>query len=528
MTQQRPRKKAFVILAVWLGIVLIAVRADAGALRLPAIYGDGMVLQRNLPVAIRGWAQPGEAVTVSIAGQSVQGEANGLGRWRLKLAPLAASKEPLELTISSASGEKLVRKDVLVGEVWVGSGQSNMEMGMSGTERGNEFIAATDRPAMRLFMIWRDQSPLPKEDCDADWTPCTPATVRSFSAALYHFGRHIQDDLDVPVGLIQSAYSGTSINPWIPMEGFNLTDAAHLTREADAVRQYQEAYRGKLLGSLEQIERWASETRAAAEAGEPLTLPQLPSGFGMRGTTLFNAHIAPLIPFPIRGVVWYQGEANVARNQDRQYCDAMKALIEGWRRAWSDETPPRAFPFYFVQIAPRQYTGSYANDVTKLPLLWENQVAALEIPNTGMASTMDISPIGKRDPREAHPRNKRDVGYRLALWALAKTYGRENLVYSGPMYASYAIEGSRIRIRFDHVGGGLASRDGEPLTWFQIAGVDRQFVPAEARIEGETVVVSSKDVPAPKAVRFGWHEIAVPNLMNREGLPAVPFRTDAW
>jgi len=230
-------------------------------------------------------------------------------------------------------------------------------------------------------------------------------------------------------------------------------------------------------------------------------------------SSIYNGMIHALVPFAIRGAIWYQGESN---NPDGMlYFEKMKALIGGWRQVWNEGD----FPFYYVQIAPLD--ALYEND--RLPRLWEAQLAALTIPNTGMVVTTDIG-----DLKDIHPKNKQDVGKRLALWALAKTYGRDNLVCSGPLYKSMAVEDDKIRVRFDYVGGGLASRDGRPLNWFEIAGDDRKFVKAEATIDGDSVVVRSATVSRPVAVRFGWNRAAEPNLMNKEGLPASPFRTDKW
>ena len=221
--------------------------------------------------------------------------------------------------------------------------------------------------------------------------------------------------------------------------------------------------------------------------------------------------VNPLVPFAIRGAIWYQGEANIS--DGAIYHEKMKALISGWRKVWGQGD----FPFYFVQLAPYKYRRA---DPQYLPRIWEAQTATLSVPNTGMAVTVDIG-----NPKNIHPRNKRDVGKRLALWALSKTYGQKDIVYSGPLYKSMSIEGDKIRIRFDHVGGGLASRDAKPLNWFEISGKDMKFVKAKAKIDGETLVVSSETVAMPVAVRFAWFQTAKPNLMNKEGLPASPFRT---
>lgn len=509
----------------WLqtGTALIMLCTSATAtVRLPAVLSDNVVLQSGQPVRVWGWSNPGEAVTISIGNQVVKGKADACGRWRLMLEPMQPTAEPLTLTVKGAGNETTVT-NILVGEVWLGSGQSNMEMALANTAKAKEFIAQADHPNIRLFKIWRGHAAVPRADCAAEWTLCTPETARSFSAALYHMGKRLHEALGVPVGLIQSPYSGTSISGWIPAEGLgDVSDS--LARSAENAAKRQAQCRQELLAGLDGLEAWLNTTRLAAKLGEPVYAPVLTGIEGTGMSSLYNYHIHPMTFFTIRGVAWYQGEANVSGTRGLSYFEAMKALIQGWRNAWDQGD----FPFYFVQIAPRQYVGRYCKSPYQLPLLWENQVEALRMPNTGMAGTMDISPAESDRPEEAHPRNKHDVGKRLALCALAKTYGKTDLVYSGPMYASHDVQESAIRIRFKHVGSGLATRDGEPPDWFTIAGEDQEFVDARAEIDGDAVMVRAPGVPQPVAVRFGWHELAVPNLMNKEGLPAIPFRTDRW
>jgi sialate O-acetylesterase len=259
--------------------------------------------------------------------------------------------------------------------------------------------------------------------------------------------------------------------------------------------------------------------KKAFEAGEevqaPTKWPVHPLATDkQQPTCLYNGMIHPIVPFAMRGVIWYQGEANCNQNDGVLYYDKFKAMLASWRSRWSQGD----FPFYFVQLAPFVYGES-----EELPLFWEAQSACLQIPNTGMAVTVDIG-----DPYDIHPKNKQDVAKRLALWALAKDYGKKDIVYSGPLYKSMSLDGNKIRIRFDHVGTGLKSRDDKPLTWFSIAGADKKFVDAVAEIDDDTVLVSSDSVTNPVAVRFGWSNLAEPNLSNKEGLPASPFRTDSW
>jgi sialate O-acetylesterase len=334
--------------------------------------------------------------------------------------------------------------------VWVGSGQSNMEWSLASSQKSKEAIAAANHPNIRLFHVPKVQTKTPAADVKASWSVCSSTTAPRFSAVLYFFGERLHKDLDVPIGLINSSWGGSPIDPW--------------------------------------------------------TVTEKGSG-GM-----YNGMIAPLMPFAVRGVIWYQGESNVGLGL--KYRDKKEALIAGWRRVWGKD-----MPFYFVQIAP--FAG-YKDGL--LPPLWEAQVASLKIPHTGMVVVTDLVD----NVRDIHPKNKFDVGNRLALWALAKDYGKKDLVYSGPLYKSMKVDGSKIRLEFAHVGSGLKSRDDKPLSEFEIAGADGKFVPAEAVIDGSSVVVSSKDVSSPTQVRFGWRKIANPNLSNKEGLPASPFQTNNW
>ncbi len=433
-------------------LTLLLTPAATADVQLPSVIGSHMVLQRDKPLPIWGWASPGEEVTVSFAGQQATAKADADGKWKVTLSPMKASAKGQQMTVKGKNSITL--DDVLVGEVWVGSGQSNMEWPMAATHHAKERIAAAKHPDIRLFQVPKMQPDKPAKDVKASWKPCAPETVKSFSAVLYFFGARLEKELDVPIGLINSSWGGSPIEPW--------------------------------------------------------TVSEKSSG------RMYNGMIAPLMPFAIRGVVWYQGEANVGNGL--LYLDKMEALIKGWRSVWGEE-----MPFYFVQIAPWQpLTVGYGEG--RLPKLWEAQVASLKIPHTGMVVTTDLVD----DIKDIHPRNKFDVGNRLALWALAKTYGKKDVVYSGPLYKSMKVEGNKVRLSFAHADGGLASRDGKPLTEFEAAGEDGKYVPAEATIDGDTVVVEAKGVDRPTQVRFGWRNTANPNLMNKAGLPASPFHTNGW
>jgi sialate O-acetylesterase len=439
-------------------------------IKLPAVIGSDMVLQQGASLPIWGWAEEGETVTVSIARQAVSGKAGDDGRWQVTLGKLDATPndKPLEMTIKDSSGDSIRLKNVLVGEVWVCSGQSNMEMGVGAAKDGQAEIAAANHPGIRLFWVPKVRAREPAQDVAADWAVCSPKALGSggwggFSAVSYFFGRDLHKELKVPVGLIFSAWSGTT------------------------------------------AEEWTSRKALAAE-------PSLKSMVGQyEVSSLYNGMIAPLIPFAIRGAVWYQGEANVGRGA--QYQVLLPTMIRNWRNDWTAGD----FPFGIVQIAPFFYGG----DGTAEAEVWEAQLKTVQsVPNTGIALTMDIG-----DLNEIHPEDKQDVGHRLALWALAKVHNRP-IIYSGPIYKSMAIEGERVRIAFDHVGAGLVSRDGKALTEFMIAGADKKFLRATAEIDGQTVIVVSDAVTNPVAVRFAFGGTAQPNLANKEGLPAAPFRTD--
>lgn len=429
----------------------------SAAVRLPRVIASHMVVQRDVPLTIWGWADPGEVVTVTLDGSNkATATADEKGTWRVALKPVKADGKAhaLEVTGNAGEGSKIELEDILVGEVWVGSGQSNMEMALCSTQNGATEVPAATHPQIRLFNVPKIQNGAPAEDVNAAWCVCTPETANIFSGVLYHFGLRLNKDLDVPVGLINASWSGSPIQPWIINDG------------------------------------------------------------GSGG--MYNGMIAPLTSFAVRGVIWYQGETNVIQGMGLGYYEQMKMLIEGWRKVWGTD-----FPFYFVQIAPWA-GGEYAPG--QLPALWEAQAASLKIPRTGMAVTTDLV----HNINDIHPINKLDVGNRLALWALAKTYGNKGIVYSGPLYKSMQVEGSKIRLSFAHTGSGLQSRDGQPLNEFQIAGEDNVFVAANAVVEGETVVVEAEGVAAPTQVRFGWRKVANPNLVNKEGLPASPFQTNNW
>jgi sialate O-acetylesterase len=505
--------------------LFVFVRLANADIKLPAIIGSHMVLQQQTPIQIWGWAEPGEEISVTFADQRARISADGEGKWKIKLKAMTAGGGPYTMTISGTQSRPVILDNILLGEVWVCSGQSNMEWELWRTHSPSPEIQRADFPQIRLFHVPRKVSTQPLEDMEAEWKVCNPETARYFSAVAYYFGREIHKKLEVPVGLISTRWGGTPIEPWTPVTGFkSMPELHHILEE---MKPAEEEYRQTLREFLPELEDWIEKTKPALSQGINLPLqpeiPLHPQHDPQAPTVLYNAMIHPLIPFAIRGAIWYQGESN--RNDGLIYTKKMEALISGWREVWNVGD----FPFYYVQLAPYDYSytpeeeGSGVPDHLRLPLIWEAQLNALKIPNTGMAVITDIGNL-----YDIHPRNKKDVGCRLSLWALAKTYGWKDLVYSGPLYKSMAVEGDKIRIRFDHVGSGLISLDNRPLTWFEIAGPDRIFYKARAEINGDSVLVWSDKVTEPVTVRFGWHQVAEPNLGNKEGLPASPFRTDRW
>ena len=484
--------------------------------RLPAVIGDNMVLQQHRPLQIWGWADPGESVIVQIENNRAKAKADKQGKWKLTLVEMKAGG-PYIMTVKGKNSITL--QNILIGEVWICSGQSNMAWRMRSVENNIKEILSANYAHIRLFHVPRRASGHPKENVDAEWKECDPTTVINFSAVSYFFGRMLHKKLNVPVGLIHTSWGGTRIEPWTAPVGFKLVP--ELKEIVEEIETSEAKYREDLGNSLNEIELWLTDAKNAYAQKKEIpsipTLAKFPLEDRQKPTALYNGQVHPLVPFAIRGAIWYQGEAN--RNDGPIYFEKMKALITSWRKVWGLGD----FPFYYVQLAPFSYAFRDPGEANalRLPIIREAQRKALSIPNTGMVVTTDIGNL-----YDIHPMNKQEVGRRLALWALAKTYGKKNIVYSGPLYKSMRIWEGKIRIQLDHAESGLASRDGKPLDWFEIAGPDKKFVRAQAIIKGNEVVVWNSEVDNPVAVRFGWHEEAVPNLINKKGLPASPFDTE--
>jgi sialate O-acetylesterase len=500
---------------LWLAALVLAWRCGA-EVKLPVVFGDHMVLQRGEPIVLWGWAAPGEAIRVTLGDAGAEAKADAAGAWRATL-PARDAGGPLELTVQGTNA--ITVKDILVGEVWLCSGQSNMQWTVRSSQDFDKEKAGATFPRVRHLGVPQRPGPLPEKDIPAcAWRECTPDTVGDFSAVAYFFARDLHRELDVPVGVINSSWGGTRIEPWVPLPGLQqVPSLASIVERVALTLPTSEAHKRELAAQIKAMDGWLDGARKALAANEivpaypPFPAGLLPLANQQEPTVLYNAMVHGLVPLACRGALWYQGESN--HGEGMLYADKMKALIGGWRQVWGKPE----MPFYFVQLAPFEY-GSEAPDI--LPQCWEAQAAAAAIPGAGMVVIHDVGNI-----KDIHPANKQAVGNRLARMALARTYGRKDLVDSGPVFRKLTLDGTQLRLEFDHTGSGLASRDAKPLNWFEVIDAEgEEFVPAEARIEGSAVLVSAAAAPKPVAVRFAWHKTAEPNLMNTEGLPAWPFR----
>jgi sialate O-acetylesterase len=483
------------IAATFFTLILTLAGNAFADIQLPGIISDHMLLQRDMPVRIFGKAAPGEAVTVAFRGQTVRTVTDATGRWEAWLKPLAGGP-PAAMTVSGTN--TITIADVVVGDVWIGSGQSNMQWAVSQSDNADAEIAAAKFSQIRLFYVPRKTSSTPVEDVEARWMVCSPETVRDFSAVLYYFGRQMHQDLKTPMGLIHSSWGGTPIASWLsgPSLAGNPKLEPFLTYWQNLILQYPTNQSRYELA----VKKWEANASQGPRPAAPLG-----PGHAHEPTTLYNAMLAPLVKYTIKGALWYQGETEAGRAQGDIYGEALMTLVRDWRRAFGQGD----FPFYWVQLA--NYGNAAKNG--HWMRVQEGQVKATALRHTGIAIINDIG-----NPTNIHPTNKQDVGRRLAMLA-------QNTAAS-PLYRQFTREGDAIRIWFDNAGKALKARTSGPVTGFQIAGADGKYVAASARIDGATVLVSSPEVAEPRSVRYAWDYNPDGNLVNEWGLPASLFRTD--
>lgn len=490
------------------------------AVTLAPLFGDHGVLQRDKPVPVWGQAGAGDTVTVSFHGQTVSAVAGPDGRWMASLAPMAASAEPADLVVKGQTTVTL--HDVVVGEVWLCSGQSNMEFtvddGAFYRVRNYEMeVAAANYPLIRQLKIERTVALAPAQTVKTGgWKAATPANVGGFTAVGYFFARDIYHAIGVPIGIIDSPWGGTPVESWMSDQARKSTSLGAVIDERwkKAMSEWPPERVAKYPADMEAW-RKAEENARATHTKNPLPWPSSPATNDSPNVPggLYNAMIAPLEPGALRGILWYQGESNVGH--PGEYAELFKAMITSWRSAFRQGD----LPFYFVQIA------NFGNENERADRGWarlrEAQAEALSLPNTGMAVTIDIG-----EAQNIHPTNKQELGRRLGLIARAQVYGVPP-EYQGPTFAGAVREGAAMRVHFTHAGNELEARGG-PVGALEVAGADKVFHDATGAIDVDTLLVSSPDVPEPVAVRYAWTNAPRANLYGDSGLPAVPFRSDDW
>ena len=499
------RNLVFIRSAVFCILLSSQMMSASATVVLPALLSDNMVLQQNVPVHIWGTASAGEKIVVSILGQTKQTITDQRGKWQLWLDPLS-SRAAVKMVVSGTNS--ITINNILLGEVWFASGQSNMEWDVSQSANSEVEIANANYPDIRIFEAEKSISDTLRSEIRGKWVVCTPETIRKITAAGYFFSRGIHKHLKVPVGLIEASWGATRCEAWTPAE---------MLKSDPRLEYWERKWEGQVKGFAKvkedyerKLESWAKEVKEAEAANTPPPAkpaePQLLNK--TKPSSIYNAVVAPISNYTIRGVIWYQGENNAYKSEAFAYRYLFPAMIQGWRNAWKQSD----FPFIFAQL-------STLNKHDYWPVLRESQTETLKLSNTGMAVTYDIG-----DSTDAHYKNKQEVGRRLELVARNLVYG-ENIESSGPLLRQITLEGSAIRVWFKH-GKGLKASDGTVLTGFEIAGEDGHLYPARAVAEGETVLLSHPKVLNPVIARYAFKDAVVANLINSSGLPAVPFRTD--
>ena len=492
------------------------------------IFDDNMVLQREKPVPVWGKADPGEAVEVKFAGQTLKTKADADGKWEVTLAPMKANAKGQTMTLKGKN--TVTFKNILVGDIWLCGGQSNMEWRIaSGVINGDEHLKEAGKyPLIRRIKVIRTASDIPAENIQVQtrWSVCSPATAKNYTAAGYYFARRIHIETGVPIGILDDNWSGSPIQPFIVPTAYK--DIPALKKEWQSASSFVPGtpeYKKHIQGLIKRANTWVAKAEAALEKGEPVPVapglrPYPPAGYR------YNIMMAPIVRFPIKGALWYQGCSNW--RDGMKYYHYMHALVNGWRAAWKDD-----FPFFFVQLAAYMKATDDPQGGNGFALVREAQRKAMDIPKSGMACTIDIGM-----ENDIHPKNKYDVGERLALWALRDVYGKKDVVVSGPLFKSMEIKGNQAILSFDYAKGLMTANktglekpvktDAKPAH-FAIAGADKVWYWADAKIDGEKVILSSDKVKTPVAVRYAYR--AYPdgvNMYNAAGLPMVPFRTDDW
>lgn len=506
------RYRQFLVLAVWASLSVMGAATYADV-TVPALFTDHMVLQRDAEDRVWGWAEPGEQVTVRIADQSHSTKADEAGRWEVKLTPLpAGGPHTLEIT----GKNKLSINDVLVGEVWVCSGQSNMEWPVEAANDGDLEQQLPENSQFRFITVPHVGTQEPQKNFQGQWEVCTPASMKQFSAVGYFFGKQLADTLKVPVGLIDDSWGGSACEAWIDRKV--MADHEQLKRLVDAWSKFEKTYNYQ-----DEVKKY-EEQKKAWEAGDKKSPAPWPPANQLDGNArpgnLYSGMILPVAGYGIRGAIWYQGETNAGRSY--QYREMFPLMIQNWRNLWQIGD----FPFYWVQLADFMGESSEPKESGWAELREAQTLTLDKLPNVGQAVIIDIG-----EGKDIHPRNKRDVGLRLARIALARDYGKD-VIYAGPRYKSLEIKDGKAIVTFD-IGtqslGKLRPFDVAEPTGFAIAGADRKFVPAHAKLLWpDRVEVWSEQVSEPVAVRYAWADNPVCNLKNDAGLPAVPFRTDDW
>ncbi|MCA9003925.1 MAG: sialate O-acetylesterase [Planctomycetaceae bacterium] len=487
-------------------------------IKLPAIIGDHMVLQQGQKNPLWGWADPGEKITVTVNGQTHSATADDNGKWKVTLEPLKVGG-PYEITIKGK--ETITLKDVLSGEVWICSGQSNMAWTVGSSNDADLEIMTANYPKIRLISVPQVGTQEPQDNFNGQWEACTPETVRNFSGVGYFFGRQLYQTLNVPIGLIDNAWGGSSAEAWVNRK--RLEDEPAFKEMLEKWKQTEATYNHDqaLAAYKKRMDQWKESVKKAKAAGKAAPqaprAPRNPLTGNHRPSNIYNGVLYPTIGYGIKGVIWYQGESNA--NRAYQYRKLFPYMIQNWRDEWKQGD----FPFYWVQLADFRSEKPEPADSDWAELREAQTMTMDALPNTGEAVILNLG-----EASDIHPKNKQDVAMRLARWALAKDYGVK-VVHQSPRYKSMEVKGNKVILTFDHVGGGLDTFDVTTPIGFTIAGEDKKFVKANAKIVGsDKIEVWSDAVMKPAAVRYAWADNPICNVQNKEGLPVTPFRTDDW